>query len=290
VKKSLGIRKLATRARGFVFSRLLRGKASKVGAAIVLVFIIVILVGPYFLKYGPNDTDPSAINSPPSPAHPFGTDFLGHDVLSQVIYGAYPSLIVALVASICAIFLGLFVGVIAGYFKHLEAPLSGTADIVLTFPPLPLMILLGSLYPATNTLIILILIVILWPIVARAIRSQVLSIKERPYVESAQLSGMRSWEIIYRVVIPEVAPIAIAYFVLYVAASIVLVTALEFLGVGNPSIVSWGSILYWAQQFAFYAGDWWWIVAPGFAITTVATAFALIGFSVEEVMNPRLRA
>jgi peptide/nickel transport system permease protein len=141
----------------------------------------------------------------------------------------------------------------------------------------------------TDTLIIVILIVVLWPAIGRAIRSQVLSVKERPYVESGKLSGMSDFEIIRRVIIPEVAPIAIAYFVLTVAAAIVLVTALEFLGVGNPNIVSWGSMLYWAQNFAFYRGDWWWILAPGISVTLVATGFALIGFSVEEVMNPRLR-
>ena len=88
---------------------------------------------------------------------------------------------------------------------------------------------------------------------------------------------------------PEVAPIAIAYFVLTVATGIVLVSALQFLGVGNPDLISWGSMLYWAQQFAFYYGDWWWILAPGLSISLVATGFALIGFSLEEVANPRLR-
>jgi peptide/nickel transport system permease protein len=101
---------------------------------------------------------------------------------------------------------------------------------------------------------------------------------------------MSNFQIIARIIIPEIASLAIAYFVLTVAAAIVLVTALQFLGVGNPNIVSWGSMLYWAQQFAFYAGDWWWIIAPGAAISVVAMAFALVGFSIEEVMNPRLRA
>ena len=101
---------------------------------------------------------------------------------------------------------------------------------------------------------------------------------------------MSDFQIIRKIMIPEVTSLAIAYFVLTVSAAVVLVTALQFLGVGNPTEVSWGSMLYWAQQFAFYAGDWWWILAPGVSITLVALAFALIGFSVEEVMNPRLRA
>jgi peptide/nickel transport system permease protein len=206
-----------------------------------------------------------------------------------MIYGAYPSMIVGLVASIGAVVIGLMIGVLAGYFNRLEGFLTGTADVILTFPPLPLLILFGSLFPVSNAFIILILTIVLWPSIARAIRSQVLSIKAKPYIESARISGMKDGEIIWRTIIPEVSPIAIAYFVLTVALSIVLVTALEFLGVGNPNNVSWGSILYWAQQFAFYRGDWWWILAPGLTITSVAMGFALIGFSIEEVMNPRLR-
>ncbi len=246
------------------------------------------IIGPYLTPYGPTQTSAS-INTSPNYSHPLGTDYLGHDVLTQVIYGAYPSMLVGILAASGAVTIGLLAGVTAGYFVRLEGLLTGTADVVLTFPPLPLMVLLGSLYPATTSLITLILIVVLWPVSARAIRSQVLSLRERPYVDAARTSGMSDLEIIRRIIIPEIASLAIAYFVLTVAAAIVLVTALQFLGVGNPNIVSWGSMLYWAQQFAFYAGDWWWILAPGLSITVVATAFALLGFSVEETMNPRLR-
>jgi peptide/nickel transport system permease protein len=251
--------------------------------------LAMIFIGPFVVTINPYATS-AAIDNSPSASHLFGTDYLGHDIFSQTVWGAYPSMIVGIIAATGSVFLGLFVGVLAGYFGKLEGVLTGTADVILTFPPLPLMILLGSLFIPTNALIIMILIVVLWPAIARAIRSQVLSVKERPYIESARLSGMKDFEIIRRVVIPEVAPIAIAYFVLTIAAAIVLVTALEFLGVGNPDIVSWGSMLYWAQQFAFFRGDWWWIVAPGLSISLLASGFALIGFSVEEILNPRLRA
>lgn len=269
-------------------SSLLRTKAAKLGAIIITTFFVVMIIGPYLTPYSPTQTS-ADINTRPSYAHPFGTDYLGHDVLTQAIYGAYPSMLVGILAASGAVIIGLTVGVMAGYFRRLEGILTGTADVVLTFPPLPLMVLLGSLYPATTTLITLILIVVLWPVSARSIRSQVLSLRERPYVDAARTSGMSDLEIIRRIIIPEIASLAIAYFVLTVAAGIVLVTALQFLGVGNPNEVSWGSMLYWAQQFAFYAGDWWWILAPGLSITIVATAFALLGFSVEETMNPRLR-
>lgn len=214
-------------------SRLLRTKSSRVGVSIILAFVILIIIGPFLTPYAPTQTS-SSKNSPPSFAHPFGTDYLGHDVLSQVIYGAYPSMIIGVLGATGSVLVGLTVGVMAGYFRKLEGVLTGTADVVLTFPPLPLMILLGSLYPATTSLIILILIIVLWPVSARSIRSQVLSIKERPYVRSAKTSGMGDLEIVRRVIIPEVASLAIAYFVLTVAAAIVLVT-------DSPVFGSWES-------------------------------------------------
>ena len=257
--------------------------------SIILAFVILIIIGPFLTPYAPTQTS-SSKNSPPSFAHPFGTDYLGHDVLSQVIYGAYPSMIIGVLGATGSVLVGLTVGVMAGYFRKLEGVLTGTADVVLTFPPLPLMILLGSLYPATTSLIILILIIVLWPVSARSIPFPSTFHKGKALCQILQkLVGWAILEIVRRVIIPEVASLAIAYFVLTVAAAIVLVTALQFLGVGNPDVVSWGSILYWAQQFAFYNGDWWWILAPGLSITLVATAFALVGFSVEEIMNPRLR-
>jgi ABC-type dipeptide/oligopeptide/nickel transport system permease subunit len=267
---------------------LFRKRPARVGATIVLAILALVLVGPFLVPYSPYSQS-GPMDNPPNLAHPFGTDYLGQDILSEAVFGGYPSMIIGVIASIGAIGLGLLAGVLGGYFRKLEGVFIGAADVILTFSPLPLMLLLGSLFVVTDTLIVSILILVLWAPVARAIRSQVLSVKERPYVESAKLSGMSDFEIVRKVIIPEVLPIAFAYFVLTIAAAIVLTTALEFLGVGNPDVVSWGSMLYWAQQFAFYRGDWWWILAPGLLITLIATGFALIGFSVEEITNPRLR-
>jgi peptide/nickel transport system permease protein len=263
-------------------------KSAKAGLAILCVILGIVIVGTFAIPYSPNSVS-GPIFSPPSLQHIFGTDYIGRDVASQIVWGAYPSMFVSLLGSIGAVAIGLVVGVFSGYYRRLESILTGSADVVMTFPAFPLMILLGMLYTPTNTIIASILVVVLWAPVSRAIRSQVLSIKERPFVEAAIVSGRKDFEIIWRVIVPEVASIAIAYFVLMLSVSLVFVTGLEFLGVGSVEALSWGTILYWAQQFAFYNGAWWWIVAPGLFITLFATAFALIGFSVEEVMNPRLR-
>ncbi len=266
---------------------LLRSKLAKIGAGIIIAFILLMIFGPLVYPYSPADTGP--INSAPSLVHPFGTDYQGHDILSQLIWGTFPSMAVGVLAALGAVILGLAVGVVAGYYDRVEGVLTGIADIIMTFPALALLLLIGSLFSVTDALIITVLILVLWPTVARSIRSQILVVKRMPYVEAAKMGGMSDGSIIARILVPSIATIAFGFFVLNVAASIILVTALQFIGMGDPNSISWGSMLYWAQQFAFYAGDWWWILAPGLSVSLVTLAFAFIGFSLEEVANPRLR-
>jgi peptide/nickel transport system permease protein len=282
-------RGLVARVGEVIFTVLLKKNRSRVGIAILLAYVVLIVLVPHFIPYSPYDST-GLPNRPPSSAHPFGTDSLGRDVLIETITGAYSSIPIGIFTAIGAVLLGFVVGIFAGYYNRLEGPFTGVADTVMTFPPLPLMLLLGSLFPPTDLLLTVIMIVVLWPPIARSIRSQILSLRSMPFVDAAKTSGLTDFQIIRKVLVPQVASIAFAYFVLTVALSIVLVSALQFLGVGNPDIISWGSMLYFAQQFAFYSGDWWWILAPGLSITAVAMGLALIGFSFEETMNPRLRA
>jgi peptide/nickel transport system permease protein len=271
-----------------VIATLFEKRSAKAGGVILIAIALFILAGPLFITYSPQ-LPVGNPNSPPSLAHIFGTDYLGRDIASLVIWGAYPSIFVSLTGSIGAAILGLVIGVLAGYYSRLEAYLTGLGDVVITIPTFPLLILIGMIFSYSDALIAGILVIALWPPIARSIRSQVLSIRERPFVEAARTSGAGDFEIMLRVVVPNVISIALAYFVLTLAISTVFVVGLEFLGVGNLTEVNWGTTLYYAQQFGFFNGDWWWIVAPGAAITLFASAFALIGFSIEEVMNPRLR-
>jgi peptide/nickel transport system permease protein len=262
-------------------------RAAKVGTSLILILLLTLLLGSLLWPYSPYQKSVDLF-APPSPTHPFGTDFQGQDILSEFVWGAYPSLFVAVLAALGSTMLGLGIGLVAGYFSRWEAVLSGASDVFLTFPPLPLLILVGILFSDFNFITIAI-IVVLWPPVARAVRSQVLSVKARAYVEAARTSGSSDFSIIKNIMIPAVASITFAYFVLTVAIAVVFVTGLEYFGVGNPNVVSWGSMFYWAQQFAFYSGAWWWIIAPGAGVTIFVSGLALIGFSVEEISNPRLR-
>jgi peptide/nickel transport system permease protein len=271
----------------YIYSTLFSKRTAKAGVVIILCFVLLMALGPAIYRKSPTRTT-SLTNSPPSTSHPFGTDFLGRDVLAELIWGSYPSIFVSVSAAIGAVIIGLMFGVISGYFGRIEPLFTGAADIILAFPGIPLLLLIGSLFTINDAIVALLLILVLWAPVARTIRSSVLSVRERPFVEAAKTSGMGNWQVIRRVIIPQVAPIAIAYFVIVVAIAIVMVTSLEFLGVGSPNEISWGSMLYWAQEYAFFTGTWWSVVVPGLAVALVAAGFALIGFSLEEISDPRL--
>jgi ABC-type dipeptide/oligopeptide/nickel transport system permease subunit len=220
----------------------------------------------------------------------FGTDFQGRDVLSEIVWGAYPSLSISIYAALGATLLGFFAGILSGYYQKLYPTVGGATDVVMAIPLFPLLILLGLILIANSSLIGVVLIAVLWAPVARSVRSQVLSVKKLAFVESAKTSGLSDLQVVFKIIVYEVAPLAVAYFITNVSLNIVLVTALQFIGMGNPLLVSWGTILYWAQQYGFNAGDWWWIFFPGLIITLTTTGFGLIGFSIEEIANPRLRS
>lgn len=259
-----------------------------VGLGIIIVILIFMFMGPFFVHYPPLARS-GAPNSPPSFTHPFGTDYAGHDLASQVIHGAYPTLLVGLAGASGATVIGFLAGLLGGYYGKLQGPVYGITDIILSIPGLILLLIIGSMFMFSNALIAGGLVLILWPNIARAIRPQINSLKKMAYVEATRTSGMNDSDILWRIVAPAVGPIAFAYFVFNVSIAVVIVTAMEYLGVGNTAQVSWGTILYFAQNYGFFAGDWWWVLAPGILIALTSTAFALIGFSVEEIMNPRLR-
>jgi peptide/nickel transport system permease protein len=270
------------------FRLFFRTRYSKAGAILVLGVILLVLIGTVVVPYGPMNTS-GARNSPPSLAHPFGTDFQGHDLLSQIVWGAFPSLFVTLVAAIGASLLAIVVGITAGYYDKLNSLLGGTTDVVLSIPSIPLLLILLSIWwPPTNFIYIVVLIAVLWAPGARAIRAQIMSLKKLPYVDAAKLSGMRDSAIVFKTMARQAVPLGMAYFVVNISLGLVIVTALEFLGVGNPEAVSWGSILYWSQSMGLVTGDWWWPLAPGLMISIFSTGAALLGFSAERTLNPRM--
>lgn len=260
------------------------------GAAIVIFFLFNALFPQVLAPY-----DPYELIGPPfsKPSREFllGTNDIGQDILSEIIWGARISLTVGVVAGFLSVLGGLFAGVTAGYFgRMVDGVIMRLVDVVLVIPFLPLMILLGSFIgPSLGTLIIVISVTS-WAAPARVIRSQTLSVKQDDYVHAARAIGAREGHIISRHILPGVLPLSLAQFVAATSAAILTEAALSFLGLGDPTVKSWGTILQFAQaRGAFFTGSWvWWVIPPGLCITAATVGFALVGFVIEEVLDPRL--
>lgn len=220
-----------------------------------------------------------------------GTDHLGNDLFSQLAYGGRISLFVGITVSVISVVIGIFVGVIAGYKSGaLDEGLMRSVDILLAIPGLPLLIVLAAVYGSTLANLILVLSLLSWMGTSRVIRSMALSIKEATFVEAAKAVGAKGRRIILRHIIPNVLSIAFATFILGIPGAILAEASLSFLGLTDPTIVSWGRMLFNASSFgAFTRLQWWWILPPGLAITLLALSFVFIGHALDEILNPRLR-
>jgi peptide/nickel transport system permease protein len=227
----------------------------------------------------------------PTGAEPLGTDHLGRSVLTQIIWGARISLLVGVAATILAIVIGSVVGVAAGFASGWSGGvLMRITEWFLVIPFLPLAIALAAVLGPSVTNIILVIGVTSWPSTARIVRAQVLTLKERLYVDRSRALGASDVHVMGRHILPNVAPLILANLTLTVPIAILSETTLSFLGLGDPSRASWGKML----QESFEAGAltleaWWYYVPPGLAIMLVVLAFTLVGQALEEVLDPRLR-
>jgi peptide/nickel transport system permease protein len=221
----------------------------------------------------------------------FGTDHIGRDVYSLTLYGSRASLIVGILASLISIVIGAAIGISSGYFgKFSDEILMRLTDFFLVIPWFPLMIVVASLMGRSFENVIIVIGITSWPSTARIVRAQVLSVKEMGFVERARAIGASDGHIIVKHITPNVFPLIFANTVLLVANSIFSEAFLDFFGLGDPNVISWGTMLeevYEAGGFTSFA--WWNILAPGGCIVLLIMSFYLIGDAVDEIMNPRLR-
>lgn len=275
----------------------MKHRMGSVGVAILTFFIVLALAAPYLPIYDPNFvfvTEAGVLEQrlPPSWEHPFGTDHAGKDIFSRVIWGSRVSLTVGLLASAIAAVLGTVVGLASGYAGgRKDEALMRINDVFLSLPWLVLLIVIAAVLGKLQLeAIILAIGLTSWNFTARIVRAQVLSVKERVFVERAKAAGAGSLAILRKHIFPNVFPLVFANTILTVAIAILSESALAFLGRVDPDVLSWGVILNDADAgAALITGAWAWIVMPGLALVVVVLGFSLLGYALDEVLNPRLR-
>jgi peptide/nickel transport system permease protein len=264
--------------------------AATVGAAIVGIFLVLAVLAPWVAPYGLHE-QVGPVYAHPSAKHWLGLDDGGVDMVTLLIWGARISLIVGFAATLVSTLIGGGVGILAGFFGGAtDSILMRITDYFLVIPDVPLMIVVAAIWGPSLTHIILVIGLLLWTSTARIIRAQVKSVRERVYVKRARSLGAGNMRIIFRHILPQIAPLLVANVVLTVAVAIFDETALAFLGLGDPSKISWGKLIENAfERTAISAGAWWAIVPPGLAVALVIMGCSLLGSAIEDALNPRLK-
>jgi peptide/nickel transport system permease protein len=264
--------------------------AAWLGTFLIVGLLLTAIFAPVLAPFDPTERVARPFQAP-SAIHPLGTNDIGQDILSELIYGTRISLAVGTLAALIAIVIGTAVGLVAGYFPRSGQVLMRVVDVILVLPFLPLLILLAAYLGRSLLNTILVIGLLSWASTARVIRSQVMTCTRHDYVSAAKCIGARHSHIILRHLLPHVMLLAVGQFVEATSAAILLEASLSFLGLGDPLQKSWGTVLYWAQvRGAFLTPAWmWWVLPPGLMIVAASLGFALVGFALEQKLNPRLR-
>ncbi|HTP02171.1 MAG TPA: ABC transporter permease [Anaerolineales bacterium] len=280
-----------SRSAQFGFLRDLLGERKALfGIAILSIFILVAIFANVLAP-----SDPTRFvgrqNQPPSGAHWLGTNGQGQDVFSQLIVGTRVSLFVGFTVGFFITLLGLAVGMTAGYLGGFaDGLLNVVTNVFLIIPALPLLIILASYLPPGIITVTLVLIVTSWAWTARVFRSQTLSLREKDFVSASAVSGENTFHIIFLEILPNMMSLVVASFFGNVIYAIAADVGLAFLGFENVTTVSWGTMLYWAQNnSALLTGAWWTFVPPGLCIALVAFGTTMLIYAVDQVTNPRLK-
>ncbi len=281
-------------ARFFDFWRLFnKNRMGVVGLVMLAVIVIMAIFAPVFAPYDSSSTETSQIGdiyNPPSSAHLLGTDDAGQDVFSNFIFGTRVSIIVGFFAAFISIIIGGTFGLVAGFYGgRVDNYIMRFTDMMLVIPDLPLLVVLVALTKPSLFNIIIVVGLLGWTTTARVVRSQTLAVKSRKFVLRARAIGAGNGHIISQHILPLVLPILVVQAVLVVSNAILSESTLSFLGLGDPSVLSWGQMLNYAfGRGAMSIGAWWALLVPGFGIVWVVLGLTLLGQGLEQVLNPRL--
>lgn len=267
------------------------GVIGAVGAVLLSAFVFIAIAAPWLSPYDPSVRSGTPFERP-SNSHLLGTDDVGKDLLSQLITGTRTSLIVGLGTAALAVGVGTLIGALAGLVRGWVDTLSmRLVDVVLALPFLPLLIVASTFAGRGITTQIALIAALTWARPARLIRSATLEARSRGHVEVAEGMGASRWRLLWRHLSVGAAPLVIPLFLRAAMGAILLEASLAFLGLGDPSRASWGSMLYWANvRSAFLTDAWrWWVVPPGLAIALLVVSFGLVGVAIEKKLNPEGR-
>lgn len=262
-----------------------RDPLGMISLGLLILLVIVALAAPLIASY-PASYGPEVLR-PPSGDHWFGTDALGRDVFSEVIWGTQQSVLVAVAASVIAIVFGTIIAVIGAYFRRLDSVISVIVDMTLSLPVLPLMILIAALVGPSTSTIIFVVAAFSWPEVTRLVRSQALTVVGLPYVDAARLMTTSPFWIISRHLLPAVTPVVVVSVVVTASRAVLSAAGLAFLGLGDPTTWSWGRILYEAQQAGAMVSAWWLTLFPSIAILILVLSATLLSIAYNDARNPR---
>lgn len=278
-----------------------RNRPGMLGALLLLSAVFMAVFAPRLSSYTPLDTirdvnGKAMTFASPATHGPLGTDDAGRDVWAQLAYGSRISLLVGFLAGFLSMAIGGLLGILAGYFGgRTDTLLMRATDVLLVIPDIPLMIILVASVRELDLgispvwIMILVIGLLYWTSTARLIRSQVLTIKERQFVARARAIGAGHWHIITRHIVPQIMPLIVANTVLIISTAILVESGLAFLGLGDPTQPSWGTMINFAfDRNAISNGAWWFYLPPGVAIVWVSLGCVLLGNVLEEMLNPRL--
>ena len=255
---------------------------TRFGGLLFLFFVILAILSRFVAPYQPHDRfEPFQA---PGLEHLFGTNDIGNDIFSEFVYGSRASLLVGVLTGVFSTWLGVVVGLLAGFHGgFLDEGLMGMTDVVLMIPRIPLIIVLSAFLRPSVWLLILVMSILWWTSTARVIRSRTMQVRAMSFVESARCLGFSNRHILFSEVLPNIFMVIIPEFLLTVASAMISEASLSFLGLGDPSLKSWGTMIHFAfQRGGFLNGMWWWYAPPGLGITFFVLSIVFLSFSFEE--------
>jgi peptide/nickel transport system permease protein len=273
--------------REIVWRRFRRHRLAMISGLVLVLLYVAALATPLIAPYGYAEIDYTALDQPPSLKHPMGTDELGRDELTRVIYGGRVSLLLGLGVGVFSTIIGAAIGIISGYYgRFIDVGAMGFTDFMLTLPFLPILLVMGSIFNFTAVTITFALVLLLWMTITRLVRGQVLSVRNHEYVQAARAIGVSDLKIMFRHILPNVVGVMLVQATLVTAEAILIESALSFLGLGiQPPTPSWGNLLEDARTTM--TTQWWLTWFPGMMIVITVLCVNFLGDGLRDALDPK---